>query len=99
MGNASRCAVRCPIPGRRVSWATRFSTEGLNTAPLCPRTSAGLAVPAVSRCQTPGHARFGQGGEEVPARAGFIGGRGRRGGAAGDGGATTRAWSGGEGGG
>ena len=28
--NASRCAVRLPIPGRRVSCATRFSTEGLS---------------------------------------------------------------------
>src|SRR5919204_2136053 len=34
--NASRCAVRCPTPGRRVSCATRLSTEGLNTSPLCP---------------------------------------------------------------
>src|SRR3954451_11637988 len=33
--NASRCAVRCPTPGSRVSCATRFSTAGLNTAQLC----------------------------------------------------------------
>ena len=30
--NASRCAVRVPIPGRRESCAIRFSTAGLNTA-------------------------------------------------------------------
>ena len=35
MWKASRCAVREPTPGRRVSCATRFSTAGLNTAPLC----------------------------------------------------------------
>src|SRR4051812_32478513 len=36
MWNASRCAVRWPTPGSRVSCATRFSTEGLNTVSLCP---------------------------------------------------------------
>jgi hypothetical protein len=35
MWKASRCAVREPIPGRRVSWATRFSTDGLNTRGHC----------------------------------------------------------------
>src|SRR4051812_26937438 len=30
--NASRCAVRWPTPGRRVSCATRLSTAGENTA-------------------------------------------------------------------
>src|SRR5436190_12134294 len=34
--NASRCAVRCPTPGRRVSCATRFSTAGDSTAPIVP---------------------------------------------------------------
>ena len=28
--NVSRCAVRVPIPGSRVSWATRLSTAGLS---------------------------------------------------------------------
>ena len=31
MWKASRCAVRDPIPGRRVSCATRLSTDGLST--------------------------------------------------------------------
>ena len=31
MWKASRCAVRVPIPGRRVSCATRLSTAGLST--------------------------------------------------------------------
>ena len=31
MWKASRCAVRDPIPGKRVSCATRFSTDGLST--------------------------------------------------------------------
>ena len=30
--NVSRCAVRVPIPGSRVSCATRLSTAGLSTA-------------------------------------------------------------------
>ncbi len=32
---ASRCAVRAPTPGSRVSCATRFSIAGLSTRPLC----------------------------------------------------------------
>ena len=31
MWKASRCAVRLPMPGSRVSCATRLSTEGLST--------------------------------------------------------------------
>src|SRR3954452_2163049 len=41
MWNASRCAVRVPTPGSRVSCATRLSTAGLSIAPLC------LSPPAV----------------------------------------------------
>src|SRR5918992_455010 len=37
--NASRCAVRVPIPGSRVSWATRFSTAGENTHSGYPHVS------------------------------------------------------------
>src|SRR5438552_236423 len=43
---ASRCAVRWPTPGRRVSCATRLSTEGLNMGPLC---LGGPARPASGR--------------------------------------------------
>jgi hypothetical protein len=32
---ASRWAVRVPTPGRRLSWATKLSTDGPNTASLC----------------------------------------------------------------
>ena len=59
MWNASRCAVREPIPGRRVSCATRFSTEGLNTSAIVPvhpgraRAPTGHAEPRQVRCQTP----------------------------------------------
>jgi len=41
---ARRCAVRVPIPGRRVSCATRFSSAGLNTAPRYP-SAPDVAVP------------------------------------------------------
>src|SRR5205814_3575931 len=43
---ASRCAVRWPTPGRRVSCATRLSTDGLNMGPLC---LGGPARPASGR--------------------------------------------------
>src|SRR5207244_7286540 len=37
--NASLWAVRDPTPGRRESWATRFSTAGLSTVLLCRHAS------------------------------------------------------------
>src|SRR5262245_10915860 len=64
--NVSRCAVRVPIPGRRVSWATRFSTAGDSIAAIVPsapgghgaRANPGAWHRALTRCQARARADF-----------------------------------------
>jgi hypothetical protein len=54
MWNASRCAVRWPTPGSRVSWATRFCTEGdniPNTTVLAGNVD-GQAVDVPEKCDS-----------------------------------------------
>src|SRR5207248_4282533 len=69
---ASRCAVRLPMPGRRVSCATRFSTEGLSMRPegtRLLRTSPGkisrMGDPVSWLMIRPGWKVYGSDGTEV----------------------------------